>query len=260
MKILLRRCSSIKVYKLALLALLVIASVDGLAATNSCVVLIHGLARTSNSMNKMAAILKKSDFDVVNIDYESRQFPIDVLAEKVILAGLEGCRAFKAEEIHFVTHSLGGILVRHYLESTPIPLLGRVVMLAPPNQGSEVVDKLRNVPGYEWFNGPAGNQLGTGSDSVPKALGKVDFELAVIAGTKTFNPLLSQLLPNPDDGKVSVANARVDGMCWFLTVEESHPFIMKNDLVIGQVLSYLSKGSLEHSEAERFACPAIAQK
>jgi len=73
-------------------------------------------------------------------------------------------------------------------------------MLAPPNNGSEVVDKFRDLPGYKWLNGPAGRQLGTGRDSLPRSLGAAEFDLGIIAGTRSINLLLSQVLPNPDDG------------------------------------------------------------
>jgi len=227
---------------------------------SECVVLLHGLARTANSMQKLAGVLEKVGYSVVNFDYESRKSSVDFLADNVVPASVAECKSKGAESLHFVTHSLGGILIRYYLAGNTIRELKRVVMLAPPNNGSEVVDGLRGVPGFEWLNGPAGNQLGTGDDSVPKSLGAVNFELGIIAGTRTFNPILSQFLPNPDDGKVSVASARVDGMCWFLTVDESHPFIMKNETVIEQVVEYLAMGKFTSENAEKFDCPALAEK
>lgn len=83
--------------------------------------------------------------------------------------------------------------------------------MAPPNQGSQVVDSLRDVPGFKLINGKAGLQLGTDDKSIPAQLGPVKFELGVIAGSRTVNVLLSQFLPNPDDGKVSVQSTRVAG-------------------------------------------------
>ncbi|MBX2883274.1 MAG: alpha/beta fold hydrolase [Granulosicoccus sp.] len=222
--------------------------------TVECVVLLHGLARTSASMEKLAAKLGAEGYKTVNYDYPSRKHTIEVLAESVIPDAISRCVSHDSSAIHFVTHSLGGILVRQYRSRHAIPLLGRAVFLAPPNQGSEVVDVFGEVPGYALLNGPAGSQLGTGEESVPLKLGAVDFDLGVIAGTKTFNPILSQTLPNPDDGKVSVYSARVEGMCAFLTVPESHPFIMKDDTVIEQVLSYLSQGEFSAAGAEKLAC------
>ncbi|MEM9209424.1 MAG: alpha/beta hydrolase, partial [Pseudomonadota bacterium] len=116
-------------------------------------------------------------------------------------------------------------------------------MLAPPNQGSEVVDDFRNVPGFKAINGPAGMQLGTDTDGVIAALGPVEFSLGVIAGTRTFNPILSQSLPNPDDGKVSVESTKVEGMTDFVTVEHSHPFIMQAPAAINYAIAFIKDGS-----------------
>jgi pimeloyl-ACP methyl ester carboxylesterase len=148
--------------------------------------------------------------------------------------------------IHFVTHSMGGILVRYYLARHTVPELGRVVMLAPPNQGSEVVDRFSKMPGYETVNGPAGYQLGTAPDSVPNSLGPVTYPVGVIAGTESVNLLLSSALPDPDDGKVSVERTRVEGMADFITVEASHPFIMRDDEAIRQALFFLQVGHFAH--------------
>ena len=159
--------------------------------------------------------------------------------------GLRRCQVASASPVNFVTHSLGGILVRYYYTWHHPDDIGRVVMLGPPNQGSEVVDNLKDVPGFELINGTAGRQLGTGEDDIPKSLGPVNFELGVIAGTRSINLLLSTLLPNPDDGKVSVESAKVEGMCGFITLPVTHPFMMKNDEVIRQTLHFLKHGAFE---------------
>ncbi|MGB5688440.1 MAG: alpha/beta fold hydrolase, partial [Woeseiaceae bacterium] len=185
----------------------------GLAQADECVVLLHGLMRSSTSMNVMQRGLDAAGFLTVNIDYPSRDHTVEELAPIAIEDGLAGCRAYEStERIHFVTHSLGGILVRQYLSQNEIPELGRVVMLGPPNQGSAAVDELEDVPGFDWLNGPAGRQLGKGEDSVPLALGPADFELGVIAGNRTIDPITSSVLENPDDGRVSVADTKLDGM------------------------------------------------
>ena len=213
-----------------------------------CVILLHGLARTHFSMLPMQQALQRADYCVVNIDYPSRRLPIEQLAFIAIEQGLQQCRDLcQPERIHFVTHSLGGILVRQYLSQHALPLLGRVVMLAPPNQGTEAVDFLRKWPGYQWINGPAGLQLGTRAEDVPKKLGPVDFELGVIAGEVSFNPILSSMLPSPDDGKVSVQNTRVEGMSDFLTLRVNHTFIMRNKLAQRQTLHFLQHGCFDHS-------------
>lgn len=194
-------------------------------------------------MEPMAQWLRQHGYHVVNVDYPSRENTVATLSEAAVSEGLAGCP--EAGPAHFVTHSMGGILVRHYARHEGRQRIGRVVMLAPPNQGSEVVDAYRDVPGFEWLNGPAGLQLGTDDDSVPLQLGPVEFELGVIAGSETFNPILSQSLPNPDDGKVSVESTKVDGMVDFLVVPHSHPFIMRAEVVLQQTLHFLQRGQFE---------------
>jgi len=218
------------------------------AQGSDCVILLHGLARTARSMKKLQTRLQDAGYRTANIDYPSRLYEIPALAKLAINAGLDECRQSGQGRINFVTHSLGGILVRQYLLNESLPELRRVVMLGPPNQGSEVVDSLRNMPGFAQLNGPAGLQLGTGADDVPRTLGAVDFDLGVIAGTRTINLILSLYLPNPDDGKVSVASAKVDGMCDFITLPVSHALIMRDEAVMDQVQYYLSAGRFSHRE------------
>ena len=210
--------------------------------TGDSVILLHGLARTKNSMKKMQDALSEKGFYVVNTGYPSRKYQIEELAYIAVNQGISACHDHNKGKIHFVTHSLGGILVRAYLKKHKLTNLGRVVMLGPPNQGSEVVDRLKNVPGFRLLNGPAGLQLGTHEKSIPKLLGDVDFDLGVIAGTNSINLILSMFLAAPNDGKVSVASTKVNGMKDHLCVESSHPFLMKNEKVIRHVIHYLENG------------------
>jgi pimeloyl-ACP methyl ester carboxylesterase len=199
-------------------------------------------------MNRLEDALRDAGYDVINNGYPSREKPIEELARLAIDRGVSQCSSAD-DPIHFVTHSLGGILVRYYVETHGLARLSKVVMLAPPNQGSEVVDRLREVPGFSLLNGPAGLQLGTDASSVPLSLGRVHFTLGVIAGTETFNPLLSLHLPDPNDGKVSVESAKVDGMTDFIEVPHSHTFIMRSQRVIDQVLFFLRTGRFEREAA-----------
>ncbi|WP_281560456.1 alpha/beta fold hydrolase [Thalassomonas sp. RHCl1] len=203
------------------------------------VILLHGLARSASSMKRMEQCLIAQGYAVINVDYPSRHYPIEVLAEKVIPQALQQCGD---GEISFVTHSMGGILVRQYLSKHKIARLNKVVMLGPPNKGSEVVDKLGKFPGFHLLNGDAGMQLGTGKLSVPNQLGQADFNLGIIAGTQSINWLLSLLIPGKNDGKVSVERTRLEGMKEHLEMNTTHPFMMKNDKVIEQVIYYLQTG------------------
>jgi len=211
------------------------------AGKRQCVVLLHGLARVSNSMGELEDKLADAGYHAVNVHYKSRSYSIDVLAEDAVGRGITQCNALDADKIHFVTHSLGGILVRAYLNDHELASLGRVVMLGPPNQGSEVVDRFDGVPGFEFITGPAGIRLGTEPDSVPRQLGPVDFDLGVIAGNSSITPT-SLVLPGDDDGLVAVESTRVEGMNEHIVLPVTHTFMMRNNEVIDQVIHYLNTG------------------
>lgn len=214
--------------------------------THECVIILHGLMRSADSMSKMQEALIDSGFQTANIDYPSRDFHIEELAEIAVNDGLQQCRAKPdVRQVHFVTHSLGGILVRQYLSVYDINNLGRVVMLGPPNQGSAAVDELGGVPGFDWINGPAGRQLGKGSESVPLGLGPANFDVGIIAGDRTIDPITSAVLENPDDGRVSVADTKLEGMSDFVIVEHSHAFMMRMRYPIELTVRFLKTGSFD---------------
>lgn len=206
------------------------------------IILLHGLARTCKSMSVLEKYLKNEGFTVLNIDYPSRKKTIQELASEVIPKAYQACLGSGAGKIHFVTHSMGGILVRYFLEKNQLPRLGRVVMLSPPNNGSELVDKLKRLKLFKWWNGPAGTQLGTDAGSIPLQLGTPSFETGIITGDRSINPLLSMLIPAENDGKVSVRRAQLKGMKDFLVVHRSHSFIMNDKTVCRQVVSFIRHG------------------
>ena len=216
-----------------------------------CVVLLHGLARTKSSLNKIQEELNKNNkYKVVNESYPSRSHDIQTLSTDFLPPIIKKCGDYK--KLHFVTHSLGGILVRYYFsKNNPKSFnegfrLGRVVMLAPPNHGSEVVDMLKDQKVFEMWNGPAGLELGTDSGSVPNSLEEPDFDFGVIAGKKSYNPLFSSWIPDEDDGKVSVKSTKLKSQSDHLLVDENHTFIMNSDEVISQVKHFLENGEFNH--------------
>lgn len=229
----------------AALALLAPAS-PGLTAqasgadTAGTVVLLHGLGRSPRSMRPLENALRDGGYHVVNLGYPSREHAVGALVD-TLEAALGACCA-DATRLHFVTHSLGGILVRAYAARSGGDRIGRVVMLSPPNAGSEVVDRLEGVEPLGWLLGPAFVQLGTDSAALPAALGPPPFEVGIITGDATLNPLFSWWLPGRDDGKVSVESARLEGADGFLVVPYSHAFIMRREEVIIQVLAFLGSG------------------
>jgi triacylglycerol lipase len=222
------------------------------AMTNNkdCVILLHGLGRSARAMNRLENTLS-ADYSVINVDYPSRELAIEQLAKITISKALEQCQ--KDAKVHFVTHSLGGILVRQYLQNHKIENLGRTIMLGPPNKGSELADFLANNILFEFYNGPAGQQLGTGKDSVPLGLGQVGFELGVIAGNRSFNPVLTKLSSGEHDGIVSVDSSKVEGMTDHIVMPVTHTFMMMDSNVIRQVQHFLSHGKFDHQASDRKA-------
>lgn len=206
------------------------------------VILLHGLRQSSASMEKIKEQLLSHGYRVYNVDYPSTDHTIQYLASVILYDILKPLRNQSQSKIDFVTHSLGGIIVRYYLKHHDLPNLGRVVMISPPNQGSELVDLLKDQSVLRRIYGPAAAQLSLEEDSLVKSLGPVDFELGVIAGSRSFNPIYSALLPGPDDGVVTVESTKIQGMDDMIVLPLSHGFIMKNDTVIAQVIYFLEHG------------------
>ena len=206
------------------------------------VVLLHGLSRTSRSMRPIKKALEKNCFSTFNLNYPSRKKPIEELSEFVLEKINRNFSDTPVHTLHFVTHSMGGIILRQIMKLSPLPNLGRVVMLGPPNQGSEIIDRLGPFKLIPLINGPACLQLGTSSDGFIQSLGPVKFDLGVIAGNRSINPFLSFLIPGVDDGKVSVERTKVEGMNDFLEVPRSHSFMMGNQTIQKETIYFLKNG------------------
>ncbi len=230
------------IFSVVIWFLLIVAPTSAFA--QPCVILLHGLARAPRSMNTMENELQAHGYQTANIGYPSRQATIPELSEYAIPAGLEACG--ESENVNFVTHSMGGILVRdYYARHSQAQRPDAVVMLAPPNSGSEIIDQESYKSLGAWFNGPAGWQLSAKPDSFVNQLPAVDFPTGIIAGDRSLEPYNSDVLAGADDGKVSVASTAVEGMSDCILLHANHTFILQNSQVKHQVIYFFENGEFK---------------
>lgn len=216
---------------------------DAAGVPREGIVLLHGIAKTARSMLPMQRALERAGYRVLNLTYPSRRGAIEDLAGVIRPAVAAFESGLGGAPLHFVGHSMGGLLARVYIARYRPARLGRVVMLGTPNGGSEVADALKRIPPVRAFFGPAGLQL-TSRDrhDWKRSLPPVDYPLGIIAGIRTVNPLLSLIVARPNDGKVSVASTRLEGMTDHVLVRKSHPFIAMGRVPIGHTLAFLREG------------------
>lgn len=206
------------------------------------VLLLHGIARSSASLSRLEKTIKAAGFATLNLDYPSRKQPLESLIDEVHSRAGPFITQHDART-HFVTHSMGGLLARAYIARYRPTNLGRAVLLAPPNQGSEIPDLLENGRAYNRFFGPAGRQLGTRPDErLRSLLGAVDYPLGIIAGNRAVDPIGWLIIPGPNDGRVSVIRTEVSGMADHVTLPATHAMMMQNAEVIRFTVHFLRFG------------------
>lgn len=213
------------------------------------VVLLHGLGRSEMTMLLLESALTEVGFDVHSLDYPSTDQTPEILLE-IVSEEINSCCDNRPETVHFVGHSLGGLLIRGYLGKHRPTHLGRVVLLGTPNKGSELAepDQQESLPTTLLeLAGPTAKALRTGPNGFPASLPAPDYPVGVIAGTRD-NPLANKWLPLPNDGMVSVDSARLDGMTDFITFDVSHWQLRNNPAVAKQVIEFLLQQRFAQTE------------
>lgn len=191
--------------------------------------------RSSRSMVGLARFLAAKNYEVINLSYPSTKYNLEELVQ-IIQAKVPQDNI----KTHFVAYSMGGLITRAYIAKSRPTNLGRVVMLGTPNKGSEVANLLKSFSLYKLFYGPAGQQLVTGYDQ--QIFGAVDYELGIIAGNKTIDPICYFLLPRPNDGKVSVESTKLEGMKEHVTIPVTHTFFPQNKKAWELVYKFIKNG------------------
>ncbi|MBK1855462.1 hypothetical protein JO972_10865 [Verrucomicrobiaceae bacterium 5K15] len=212
------------------------------AKNGEYVILLHGLARSPQSMEPLAQALQEEGYGTCNTGYPSTKRTVPELSGTSLREAVAKCRQLGARKIHFIGHSMGAMLARYHLVVEPPKEAGRLIQLAPPNQGSEVVDNLVDRPIFKAVNGPAGSTLGTDPRSLAAKLPALTHETLIIAGRRSVNPINSLMIPGPDDGKVSVENTKATGMKRHIVLACSHPVIMKKRRTIEECIRFLQGG------------------
>jgi pimeloyl-ACP methyl ester carboxylesterase len=210
------------------------------------VVLLHGIGVGSWTLMKMERTLRRCGFATLNLGYASRRKPLEALAEDIHAPIADFARSCSGP-IHFVGHSMGGLLARLYVERHRPARLGRVVMLGTPNGGSELADLFLDFPLYRIVLGPAGMQLSTATDPVLAGLPPPDYPVGIIAGCRTIAPFTSTfILPRPNDGRVSVASSKLVNMADHITIRASHGGLTIRRDAIDHTISFLNTGRFNH--------------
>jgi len=208
-------------------------------AKTETIVLIHGLGRSNTAMWLMAKRFKKAGYNVQRVGYDSLGQTPDQIQEEVSKQ-INDCCTQMTKPVHFVGHSLGGLMIRAYLGSNEVENLGKVVLIGSPNSGTPVVD-IHKDKWWMKLAGETASALGTESGGFPKSLPKPTYPLGIIAGIVESSPL-SDAIPGDDDGMVPVDSTRVEGMSDFIVVPTSHSMMRYNRAVFNETISFLRSG------------------
>ncbi len=225
---------------------------DRAGASPGAVVVLHGFVGVPAMVAPVSRALRARGFRTLTPYYDSWSLPLGEIAGRLA----RRIEAFASagppdEPLHFVGHSMGGLVTRALIARDRPPRLGRVVMLGTPNQGSELADLLNRWSATRLLLGRAAPALiTTRSAALAAMLGSVDYPLGVIAGTRPMLPAVSdRILPAPHDGKVSVAATHVAGETDHLILPLGHMMLAWRRAACTQVVTFLKTGAFDHSHA-----------
>lgn len=207
-----------------------------------CVVLVHGLWRSGFAMRSIESDLADHGYTTVSIDYPSMDADIRTLTDTYLTDGVASCEQQNADVIHMVSHSMGGILIRQYLQDRALPPGSKVVMLSPPNQGSELSERFGDTWWYELIVGPAGSSLTKGEHGIIDTLKPVNAHIGIIAAFRGWSLWPQEWLPTPNDGTVSVESMKLPEMRDFILIEDGHAMMRYNDEIQAQIRYFLNQG------------------
>jgi len=206
---------------------------------------IHGLGETPLIMMPVEWMFRAAGYEVWNLSYPSTLYPIADLARTYIAPELDRAAG---RRMHVVTHSLGGVLLHDCLQRHRPPLLGRVVMTSPGLRGSEALEVYRHHPLYRLVYGPAAWEGGIEDDAFARRLPPtVDYDLGVIAGSVSLDPLANSFIPWPHDGKISAGRTRLDGLADHVVLPLPHDLMSVHPLALAQIWSFIRYGTFRHS-------------
>lgn len=209
------------------------------------VLLLHGIGRNAAFQDSLGAYLGAGGYRVVNESYPSKRHSIREIAGRHLPELIERRCPDDGARIHFVTHSMGALVLREYLRRRRPANLGRVVMLAPPNQGSELADFFVRFGLWRRWMGPAGLELSVGPAGIHRNLPPADFEAGILIGDRSQSLIFDRFFPGPNDGRVSLARARLEGMAEFRVVPEDHDSITRSKSVFRAVERFLETGTFQ---------------
>lgn len=209
------------------------------------VIVVHGFARRARSMNQIATAVHQAGYEVRNIDYDSINQNLNDIKEEVYIKFDQYISENPDKKIHFIGHSLGGLLVRAYLAENKLDNLGVVILMGTPNKGTKLVNQYEDKWYFSWL-GPVIPELGVGTSQFLDALQVPDYTVGVIAGSKPYSRWSAEYLEGDHDGLITVESAKLEGMHDFIEIEVNHSRMKRDPRVIEQVIYFL-----EHSQFKK---------